>query len=276
MIRKASLLACTLSVMVLAHTPDETNSIVRAMLGNALFSLSDNMEANAERDVDESTSTWNGFLGRGEMDGWTQQERKDAFAWYLSDIATNDCTSLSALEEAYVRVAVKKCGVLNFAEATPSLKAMALNRRGIYRDRAISLTIKFSGINNEDTVFVENIVTNIVTYSRAERGVAVGAYSAKLLALNPTNEILLTHCDYAVRMLYRHRQCGLAGVNMLDNLFSARIEGYAMSSNRLEFANFVLGHPDARDFNIRKFTSVTNQLLSSGQPLVQLDIDDGE
>ena len=48
-----------------------------------------------------------------------------------------------------------------------------------------------------------------------------------------------------------------------------------MSSNRLEFANFVLGHPDARDFNIRKFTSVTNQLLSSGQPLVQLDIGEG-
>ena len=272
MIRKASLLACTLSVMVLAHTPDETNSIVRAMLGNALFSLSDNMEANAERDVDESTSTWNGFLGRGEMDGWTQQERKDAFAWYLSDIATNDCTSLSALEEAYVRVAVKKCGVLNFAEAAPHLKAMVLNPKGIYRDMALGIVLRLSPVNDGLTSFAESIMTNTAEYSLEEYGTASCQYAYRLLSFNATNAVQLAYRDNAVGMFYRNRMSDAAATEIVDELFGRYIAGYGTSSNRLAFALNALARSSCVRPDKQYFTSVTNQLLSSGQPLVQLDI----
>ena len=50
------------------------------------------------------------------------------------------------------------------------------------------------------------------------------------------------------------------------------IAGYNTSSNRLAFAIFAIDNPGCVRSDKRHFTSVTNQLLSSGQPLVQLNI----
>lgn len=266
-------LAWTLS----AHSPAETNDLVRGMLGSIVFAANDNLlDGRPWIGNREAPVTWPGFLGRDESHGWTLAEKKAAFAWYLSTLGTNDCRSLSSLDKQCVRVALNQCRTLNYTEAASSLKALALNPKGICRDDAIELAIKYGRVDDYMTTFVETIITNTLVYTRPERGMACGAYSEKLISAAPTNEIDIAQCHRAVMMLYHHRQCGLAGVNMLDNLFSTRIDSYEMSSNRLAFASFVLNHPDARDFNIRKFTSVTNQLLSSGQPLVQLNIGEGE
>ena len=61
----------------------------------------------------------------------------------------------------------------------------------------------------------------------------------------------------------------------VDRLLSERIEGYANSSNRLNTALFMLAPTNTRSQFVEYFVSVTNQLLSSGQPLVQLDIGEG-
>ena len=258
-------------VPLLAHTLAETNAVIRGALGNFVcYSARGIGDLPRRVSPTEVPSTWSGFLGGHLNDGWTLEEKKAAFDWYLGTLGTNDCVALSGWDKGLVRAALVQCKSLHHTNCVPAMKALALNPRGIQRQRALTLAIEFGNIDEDMVVFVESIMTNSASYTIEERGVAVGKFSSKLLASNATNSV------DAVRMLYHHRQLGLAGVNMLDNLFSARIGGYAMSSNRLEFANFVLGHPDARDFNIRKFTSVTNQLLSSGQPLVQLTIGEGD
>ena len=168
-----------------AHSAAETNELVSAMLGNVLFFASDNWEDNVGISKREAPVTWPGFLGRDESHGWTLAEKKAAFDWYLSTLGTNDCTALRGEKRHYVRIAVDQCRVLNYAEAVPSLKALSLNPRGIERDRAIELVLKFSPVDDTTTTLVEMIVTNSVGYSFRERGVASDKYAWKLFVLTP-------------------------------------------------------------------------------------------
>ncbi len=120
--------------------------------------------------------TWNGFLGRGEVDGWSQQARKNAFAWYLSTLGTNDCTSFTTTDRGLVRTALFECRTLNYLESGPSLKALALNPNGIYRDDAIELAMQFCPIDDSATAFAETVMTNTTrasckTYQFASRKV---------------------------------------------------------------------------------------------------------
>ncbi len=77
-------------------------------------------------------------------------------------------------------------------------------------------------------------------------------------------------------MLYRNRKIDCTGAHAMDLLMVEKIFGYEHSSNRIDTAMFMLAATNARPSLVSYFTSVTNQLLSSGQPLVQLDIGEGE
>ena len=63
---------------------------------------------------------------------------------------------------------------------------------------------------------------------------------------------------------------------IVDRLFNRYFSGYEVSSNRLEHALNVLSIPICAELSGEYFTTMTNQLLSSGQPLVQLSIGGGE
>ena len=156
-------LAWTLS----AHSPAETNELVRGMLGSIIFSANDNLlDGKPWIGNREAPVTWPGFLGRDESHGWTLAEKKAAFAWYLSTLGTNDCRALSALDKQYVRVALDQCRTLNYVEAAQSLKALALNPNGIYRNDAIRLAVQFCPIDDSTTAFAETIMTNTAEYTR--------------------------------------------------------------------------------------------------------------
>ena len=253
-----------------AHTYNETNDVIYAALDRAAFYYDDLLEGSPP-DNDPPPTTWRGFLG-ADTNGWTLAGKMAAFDWYLSTLATNDCETLDDFDRLYARVAVGNCKWFNYTNSVSTMKTLALNPHGICRDDAISIAVNLSDVNDETTDFVETIITNVLGYTRIERGVACGAYSTKLMSLDSTNDTIKAQRSRAVTMLYRHRLCGLAGVNMLDDLFACRIEGYATSSNRLDFAIFVLQHPEVQSFNIQKFISVTNQLLSSGQPLPWINV----
>jgi len=256
-----------------AHTYNETNDVIYAALDRAAFYYDDLLEGSPP-DNDPPPTTWRGFLG-ADTNGWTLAGKMVAFDWYLSTLATNDCETLDDFDRLYARVAVGNCKWFNYTNSVSTMKTLALNPHGICRDDAISIAVNLSDVNDETTDFVETIITNVLGYTRIERGVACGAYSTKLMSLDSTNDTIKAQRSRAVTMLYRHRLCGLAGVNMLDDLFACRIEGYATSSNRLDFAIFVLQHPEVQSFNIQKFISVTNQLLSSGQPLPWINVGGG-
>lgn len=254
-----------------AHTPAETNEMASAMLGNVLYFVSDNWDDNVGLSAREAPVTWPGFLGRDESHGWSLAEKKAVFDWYLSTLGTNDCMALKGEERHYVRIAVDQCRVLNYAEAVTPLKALALNPRGIYRDRAINLALKFSPVDAFTTEFVETIITNVSGYSSGERVECYWEYVKKLRQDPCTNGV----CASALSMFYRNRKVSGTGAATLDRLFADKIEGYAQSSNRLDTALSMLTVTNMRPQFVEYFMGVTNQLFSSGQPLPWIEVGNG-
>ena len=163
---------------------------------------------------------------------------------------------------------------LSFTNAVPALKAIGLNPNGLYRRDAISLAVTLSALDTDLVGFVETVMTNKVSFTLRERGAATAKLAKKILTVNG-NVVDDSVLRQATVMLYRNRHVGTAGALMLDRLFCSKYEGYATSSNRLSFAHFILNHPEREYYDIKDFSSITNQLLSSGQPLRQLTISDG-
>lgn len=254
-----------------AHTEAETNAVARSMLESVLLLANDNLDDVAGGVEREAIVTWSSFLALGESEGWTPTEKKAAFAWYLSTLGTNDCTALSGKDRALVRVALSKCEEFGYADAVQSYKALALNPRGIYRDRAINLAIKFSPVDAVTTEFVETIITNVSGYSSGERVECYWEYAKKLREEPCTNGV----CARALFMFYRNRKATGIGAVTLDRLFADKIEGYAQSSNRLDTALSMLTVTNMRPRFVEYFSCVTNQLLSSGQPLPWIDMGGG-
>ena len=251
------------------HTYDETNEMVYAALSRAAFYYADLREGSPP-DNDPPPTTWLGFLGP-ETNGWTLAGKMAAFDWYLSTLATNDCKSLDYFDKLYAAVAVGKCEEFNYTNAAPAMKALALNPRGIERDEAIGLAVKFSAVDAATTEFVETIITNVNGYSSGERVECYWEYAKKLRQDPCTNGV----CASALSMFYRNRKVSGTGAATLDRLFADKIEGYAQSSNRLDTAMSMLTVTNMRPQFVEYFTGVTNQLLSSGQPLPWIEVGNG-
>ena len=260
-----------------AFSPAETNRVARKLVYRAmrLSGCHTIPDEGTPYDPDEDLGTWHGFLGVDETNGWTVAAKKAAFDWYLSTLGSCDCRSLSRRDKLLVLNAVEMCGMLAYTNAVPYLKALAYNANGIYREEAIKTVLNFSSVDDATTMFVEGIVTNDVKFGMVERGDACGVYAHNIMTRQATNDVQRAAKERAWKMLYRHRMLDLIGTGILDSLFVSQIQGYESSSNRLEFAEYVLSHPDSDSDDIRRFTSVTNQLLSSGQPLPWIEVDDG-
>ncbi len=258
-----------------AFTPAETNRVVGIALGRVIMSSSDDCLDGEEHEYvpEDDVHTWQGFF-HFDMPGWSFDDKKAAFDWYLSSLGTTDLKNLSdGREKLKVRMALGQCSMLGYTNSVQPLKALALNPRGIYRDKAIELVMKYSPVDNTTTDFVETIVTNTIGYTIRERGKACGMYARNLMTRTFTTSDQIAARDRAVRMLYRHRYLDLVGTTILDNLFLSYYAGYGLSSNRLAFANYVLAHPDCDEYDRRDFIPITNQLISVGQPLQQLNLE---
>ncbi len=258
-----------------AHTTAESNIVVRSALSRALtfcpHVLYDGLELP---DGVEVPDTWRGFLG-GDTNGWTLAEKRAAFDWYLTTLGTNDCMSLSAESREGIMAAIAKCDEFKHTNAVPAMKALVLNPRGVYRQDAMQFVFKFSSVSDTTTAFVETIMTNSTEYAIGERGTASCQYANKLLSFNATNESQRTVVTNGVAMFYKNRMLAPNAFSIIDDLFVRYIDDYAMSSNRLEHALNALSLPDCGPVTKRKFTSVTNQLLSSGQPLPWINVGGG-
>ena len=263
-----------------AHTPSERYEMAKSLVELAYFDSSHDQifisrEGVITNGFNRYTFTWPAFLDYDGTPGWTHDEKKAAFAYYLSALGTNDCVVFSGADKRLVRVALAHCRALKFTEAWPYMKALALNPRGIHRDLAIEMAITLGPVDDAMTDFVEQIGTNVASYGYVERGTYC-FYQQRLAAIPATNATEVAVRDRAVRRFYNHRiGPSAAGAVSRDFLFRDYIEGYAQSSNRLEFANYVLTNAECQSHVRRYFTSITNQLLSSGQPLRQVNLDAG-
>lgn len=264
-------IAAATAFSVSAHTTAESNMVVRAALSRVLtfcpHVLYDGLELPAGIEVPD---TWHGFLG-GDTNGWTLAEKKAAFDWFLTTLGTNDCMSLDAESREEVRVAIAKCDELNHTNAVPAMKALALNPRGIKRNEAINIALKFSTVDDATTEFVETIITNVSGYSSSERVECYWEYAKKLQQEPCTNGAYAS----ALSMFYTNRKISGTGATTLDRLFADKIDGYAQSSNRLDTALSMLLVTNMHPQFVEYFIGVTNQLLSSGQPLQWINMGEG-
>ena len=255
-----------------AHTTAESNMVVRAALYGALTFYPDNIEDGLALPPGvEEPNTWRGFLG-GDTNGWTLAEKKASFDWYLTTLGTNDCKSLDEVQREEIGMAIDMCDELNHTNSLPAIKALALNPNGVYRQDAIEFIIKFSPVDDSTTAFVETIMTNSTSYNFREQGKASAHYASRLLSFNATNAVQIASRAAGVRMLYRNRLLESGTDAIIDEVFLKYIDGYGSSSNRLEYAINSFSYPKCAEIFGDYFTSVTNQLLSSGQPLPWIDV----
>ena len=257
-----------------AFSPAETNRVARKLVYRAmrLSGCHTIPDEGTPYNPDEDLGTWHGFLGVDETNGWTVAAKKAAFDWYLSTLGSCDCRSLSRRDKLLVLNAVEMCGMLAYTNATPSLRSLALNPNGIHRDVALATALKFSSVDDSTTQFVESILTNVTQYTAGERVVCYLEYADRIRGMQ---NIANTPAYNAMLVFYRNRMVDRVGAPSADRLLTTHLQGYGQSSNRLETAMFMLSETNALPRFVEYFTSVTNQLLSSGQPLPWINMGGG-
>lgn len=272
------LFVTTLSVSLSAHSVSETNSLVRAALRGVVRSWKDNFGAGNMIVLEDAdiVDSWQGFLGRYGDEAWTIEGKIGAFDWYLDTLGTNDCVGMSVRDQNLVHAALVQCRELSYTNSVPYLRNYALNPRAIYRDSAIELVLDFSPVSDSLTSFVETMVTNDAEYGILDRSTACCRYARHLLSMKACERDSVSVVSNAVQMFYRNRGQDVVQTAIVDEVFTHMIDGYAMSSNRLEFALVALAANENHELERCRFSAITNQLISSGRPLCHLTIGEGE
>ena len=271
----ASTLFALAASATLNHSPEDTYRYVRSRLGWQItygrMALQAAFDGTAV--TEPAPEGWEGFLGTKMSNGWTFEEKKEAFDWYLANLATNDCRRLSLHEQMLVHVALEQCEDLCYTNSYMAARGLVLNPNGVHRDKALEVMVKFGPVDDEMTQFVENTATNIAAYTRKERFMAVSRYGIRIRGCDYTNAVTTR----AVQMFDRMKFQDIWMPVNCDMTLNARVPGYTISSNRLDCANWALANPELSSVGRRYFTNVTNIILSSGQPLRWVPInEDGE
>ena len=202
------------------------------------------------------------------INGWSVDEKEDAFDAYIRYIATTNCEDEESRDHVASISAIEQCCWM-----LASMRQFVLNTRHPYRFLITRSVIELGGLDNASIDFAEAIATNVTVFSRAERGIAFGKLWKKLSLADMSDPAVSNACNRITDMYYRHRHLSVAGALIIDRLLAERLDGYATSSNRLETALFVLSQSNRVERVTEYFTAVTNQLLSSDQPLTVLDVD---
>ena len=201
------------------------------------------------------------------INGWTVDEKKNAFDAYIRYIATTNCADEESRDYVAAISAIEQCCWMSRTNELESIRQFVLNTQHPYRNRITGSVLELGGLDNESIDFAEAIATNTVAFGRSERGRAFGVLWKKLSQANIGDSVASNACNRITGMFYRNKQLSVAGALSIDKLLAERLNGYAASSNRLETALFVLSQTNRTDRVTEHFTTVTNQLLSSGQPL---------
>ena len=261
---------------VVAHTPAESNEVVRIMLDSSM-NHPDNLDREGPRTHFRFYDPMV-FFGMEAGQGWTPEGRRAAFEDFVEHMGTVDFNCTTNVTRRQVAKAVAQCANFNYTNAAPALRRLAMNStyHERYRKAAIRVAVRLGGVCRETTDFVEGVITNSVAFSRPERGMAAGLYIRELQAACATNNEAIACKEQAVSMFYRNRMRSVAAIYTIDQFLTKNLPGYSMSSNRLATALYVLSAPEADGEDRMDFTAVTNQLLSAGQPLRQLNLEGNE
>ena len=257
--------AIGLSLASFSHTESEMLDVARNM---ALV-----VKASTSYDhIDEALANYREwsrpevFFGIN-IEGWTIDEKKNAFDAYIRYIATTNCANEESPDYVASISAIERCCWMSRTNELASIRQFVLNTKHPYRKMITRDVVALSPLDDITTEFVETIVTNVSKYTRYERGGALAKYEDKIVGADVSDPTVSNACTSAVRMFYRNRLLSVIGADSFDPVLTNRLDGYAMSSNRLETALFVLSQTNCSQRLREYFSVVTNQLMSSGQPL---------
>ena len=257
-----------------AHTEEDYLNMARNMIGTLLSSGWETEEEMLEQQQsDDPLYHWNytsqdDFFGFFVTNGWPRSECEMAFDKYLDWISTNDMSAVDSQDIMFARSALAQCVAMKYTNAVETIRNYALNPTAIDRMSVIDKAIRLAGVDETSTAFVETVVTNATQFSREDMRWVVSAYCEKLWDINTNDAVAVSSRNRITRIFYANRLNWLNGVS-LDNLFVVALPGYDYSSNRLEYANHVLSWATNNNWRAMRdhFVAITNQLLSSGQPL---------
>lgn len=261
----------------MAHTASESNEVARTMLEVA--TIYNRYHGCKTGDVLINYGLPQVFFGQIDTgEGWTYEGRQAAFDQYVKYLADLDFSVPTNNVSAFANMAVAQCGCMHYTNAVSSIRRLVLNPTYpiALKYRAVRTAVNLSGVSDEATSFIESVITNSAGLGPSERGIACGLYAKKLCDLKEGGVNVSPEMGRAVFMLYQNRKHGELPTYVIDKLFASAISGYACSSNRLDMALFALSDPHVDNEDRLDFITITNQLLSCGQPLEWINVGDGD
>ena len=264
-----------------AHTESEYLYKARDMIGTLLSSGWDSEEEMLEhQQSDDPLYHWNytsqdDFFSFFVTNGWSRSECEVAFDKYLAWIGTNDMTAVDSQDRMFARSALGQCEAMKYSKALETIRAYAMNTTAVDRVSVIDTAVRFGGVDDASASFIDTIVTNKARFSYHDISWAIPSYCNKLRYINTNDAEAVAIRVRGARLFYANRM-EWPDASALDDVFVAALPGYDFSSNRLEYANYVLSWITNNDWRAMRdhFVAITNQLLSSGLPLVELNLDE--
>ena len=260
--------------------PEDTMYAVRRMLRVAQKPLPHVLTLDYV-EIEPNYSLPEVFFGMIRLNGdWPVERRKAALDAYLAVMADTDFTDQTDNDRDLPFKATAQCADMNYTNALPYMRRLVLNRTLSKWSRwnEIRKLIDFSPVNDETTATIEAIFTNRVDFTWEDRERCFD-YASKVVAASQSNLVSQSVCDRAAMVFAREPTEWQLSADY-DYFWQRYYPGYAMSSNRLEFLSATLSNtniPSCSKWSRfqNHFISVTNQLLSSGQPLPWIDIGAG-
>ena len=260
--------------------PPETMDAVRRMLRVAQPPFQDNLTWDYEV-IELNYSLPEVFFGMIQLEGdWPVERRKAALDAYLAVMADTDFTDQNNYDRDLPFKATTQCANMNYTNALPYMRRLVLNRTlSEWRRRdELSKLIEFSPVNDETTATIETIFTNRVDFTWEDREKCF-EYALKVVDASQSNLVTQSVCDRAAMVFVRDPVEWQLSADY-DYFWRRYYPGYATSSNRLEFLSATLSNTNIPSCSKwtrfqNHFISVTNQLLSSGQPLPWINMGGG-
>lgn len=272
MIFRDMVLVVVMSLLLpcVAFSPAETNCVLQGILHRMRMEGSHDDWSTKAREGNQSDvfPDMDALLSQVRSPGWNLSDKRQVFDWYLSTLAGSDVRSMTDSDKSQASVALAHCYDLSYTNAAPYYRRLAQNPHGVSRREAIRLYLKSVGVGPDATSFTESIMTNLQTNTSQDRFLVIRFYTDMILKrLNAGASV-----SPEIEMFLRNRNLDVTGAMTIDRFLVAGCEGYACSSNRFETSCFVLGNTNATQRMQRYFTIVTNELISSGQPLRRINV----
>ena len=260
--------------------PPDTMYAVRRMLRVAQKPFQDNLRWD-DVEIELNYSLPEVFFGMIRLKGdWPIERRKAALDAYLAVMADTDFTDTTNDDRDLPYKATAQCAEMNYTNALPYMRRLVLNptMSKWRRITEIGKLIEFSSVNDETTATIETIFTNRVGFTWEDREKCF-EYALKVVDASQSNLVTQSVCDRAAMVFVRDPVEWQLSADY-DYFWRRYYPGYATSSNRLEFLSATLSNTNIPSCSKwtrfqNHFISVTNQLLSSGQPLPWINMGGG-